>query len=105
MKIIGWFKESLLQILAYTLVLSLIGNIAQWAINTTKQNEIDKLNVNIGVAAALSQQQKVKIVEAKVIEEKIHVVTRDRIQKVKEYPYDANKTDCQNGITVMRSVF
>ncbi|MFY9141453.1 hypothetical protein [Sulfuricurvum sp.] len=100
-----WLKTYLIGILVTLLVVSIASNGALWYMNDSKQEEINKLNVNIGVTAALSQQQQVKVVESKVIEEKIHVITNDKLKTVKEYVYDQNKSDCDNGIAIMRGVF
>lgn len=101
--IFDWFKNALLQILAIMLVLSLVSNGILWFINSSKQEEINKLNVNIGVATGLSQNQEVRIVESKVIEDRIHVVTNERLKIQKEYIYDTNKSDCENGISIIRT--
>jgi len=101
--IFDWFKNSLLQILAILLVLSLTSNAILWFINSSKQEEINKLNVNIGVASGLSQNQEVRIVESKTIEDKIHVVTNEKLKIVKEYVYDKNKTECDNAIDIIRT--
>jgi len=98
---IDWFKNSLLQILAILLVLSLTSNAILWFINSSKQEEINKLNVNIGVASGLSQNQEVRVVESKVIEEKIRLVTNEKLKIVKEYVYDTNKSDCENGMDII----
>lgn len=67
--------------------------------------KLDIANTNLGVVAAMSQQQEVKVVESKKIEERVQVVTQDKIKFVKEYVYDANKTDCANAIDSMRNTF
>jgi len=100
-----WIKTYLIGILGTLLIVSIAANGMLWYMNDSKQDEINKLNVNIGVTAALSQQQEVKIVESKVIEEKIHIVTQEKLKPIKEYIYDANKSDCDNGIAIMRTVF
>lgn len=100
-----WLKTYLIGILATLLVVSVTSNGALWYMNDSKQDEINKLNVSVGVAAGLSAHQEVKIVESKVIEEKIKVVTNERILQTKEYVYDENKSDCDNGMALMRSVF
>ena len=86
-------------------MVSFITNAWLWFSNSSKQKEINSLNVELGVVAGLSQNQEVKIVESKVIEEKIHVVTQDRLKTVKEYIIDENKSDFENGINLMRRVF
>lgn len=70
-----------------------------------QSREVEKLNVSLGVVAGLSQAQEVKIVELKVIEEKIKVVTNERIKEVREHVYDENKSECDNAIDSMRGVF
>lgn len=100
-----WFKTYLIGIISALLFVSVLLNIALGISNKFKQNEINKLNVELGVVAGLSQNQEVKVVESKVIEEKIHVVTADKLKTVKEYVYDENKSDCENGIAIMRRVF
>lgn len=100
-----WIKTYMLGILATLLIVSIGFNIVLWFSNSSKQNEINKLNVELGVTAGLSQNQEVKVVESKVIEEKIHVVTAEKLKTVKEYVYDENKSDCENGIAIMRRVF
>ena len=102
---IEWLKTNLIAILAVLLVVSIATNIAQGIVGYFQSNKIEKLNVELGVVAGLSQNQEVKIVESKVIEEKIHVVTQDRLKTIKEYVIDGNKTDAENGIAVMRRVF
>ena len=69
------------------------------------QKTIDKQNVELGVVAAMSQQQEVKIVESKHIEEKIKVVTQDKVEYIERYPYDENKSDCDNAAAVLDSIF
>lgn len=100
-----WIKTYMLGILATLLIVSIGFNIVLWFSNSSKQREINSLNVELGVAAGLSQNQEVKVVESKVIEEKIHVVTAEKLKTVKEYVYDENKSDCENGIAIMRRVF
>lgn len=100
-----WFKTYLIGIISALLFVSVLLNIALGISNKLKQNEINNLNVELGVVAGLSQNQEVKVVESKVIEEKIHVVTADKLKIVKEYVYDENKSDCENGIAIMRRVF
>lgn len=100
-----WFMKNLIVILAVLLAVSIATNIAQGIVGYFQSNKIEKLNVELGVVAGLSQNQEVKIVESKVIEEKIHVVTQDRIKMLKEIAIDENKSDCENGINLMRRVF
>lgn len=69
------------------------------------QDTIDKQNVELGVVAAMSQAQEVKIVESKQVEEKLKVVTQDKIQVIKEYVYDNNKSDCGNAAAVLSASF
>ncbi|MDD5159704.1 MAG: hypothetical protein PHI47_06600 [Sulfuricurvum sp.] len=102
---LDWIKTYLIGILATLLAVSIVSNTMLWFMNSSKQDEINKLNVELGVTAGLSQNQEVKVVESKVIEEKIHVVTAEKLQTVKEYVYDQNKSDCDNGIAIMRTVF
>lgn len=102
---LNWIKSYLIGMLATLLAVSIAANTMLWFVNSSKQEDINKLNVELGVAAGLSQNQEVKVVESKVIEEKIHVVTNERIKEVKEYVYDENKSDCENGIAIMRRVF
>jgi hypothetical protein len=96
-------KTPLLQILAILLVLSLTSNGILWFMNYSRQEEINKLNVNIGVTSGLSQNQEVRVIESKRIEEKIHVVTNEKLKIVKEYVYDTNKSDCENGMGIIRN--
>lgn len=103
--ITDWIKTNIIVILAVLLAVSIVANIAQGIVWYFQSNKIEKLNVELGVVAGLSQNQEVKIVESKVIEEKIHVVTQDRLKTVKEYAIDENKSDCENGINLMRRVF
>ncbi len=100
-----WFMKNLVVILAVLLAVSIATNITQGIVGYFQSNKIEKLNVELGVVAGLSQNQEVKIVESKVIEEKIHVVTQDRIKMLKEYVIDENKSDAENGIAIMRRVF
>ncbi len=100
-----WFKTYLIGIISALLFVSVLLNITLGISNKLKQNEINNLNVELGVVAGLSQNQEVKVVESKVIEEKIHVVTAEKLKIVKEYVYDENKSDCENGIAIMRRVF
>jgi hypothetical protein len=102
---LDWIKTYLIGILATLLTVSIISNAVLWFMNSSKQDEINKLNVELGVTAGLSQNQEVKVVESKVIEEKIRVVTAEKLKTVKEYVYDENKSDCENGIAIMRRVF
>lgn len=102
---IEWLKTNLIVILAVLLVVSSVANMAQAIVGYFQSNKIEKLNIELGVVAGLSQNQEVKIVESKVIEEKIHVVTQDRLKTVKEYIVDENSSDCENGINLMRRVF
>lgn len=101
----AWIKNNLIVILAVLLVVSITVNIAQAIVGYFQSKKIEKLNVELGVVAGLSQNQEVKIVESKVIEEKIHVVTQDRLKMVKEYVIDENKSDAENGIAIMRRIF
>lgn len=102
---LDWIKTYLIGILATLLAVSIVSNAVLWFMNSSKQDEINKLNVELGVTAGLSQNQEVKVVESKVIEEKIHVVTAEKLKTVKEYVYDENKSDCENGIAIMRRIF
>lgn len=72
---------------------------------TGMQDTIDNQNVQLGVIAAMSQAQEVKIVESKQIEEKVKIVTQDKIQVIKEYVYDSNKSDCDNAAAILSSNF
>lgn len=100
-----WFMKNIIVILAVMLIVSITTNIAQSIVVYFQSNKIEKLNVELGVVAGLSQNQEVKIVESKVIEEKIKVITQDRLKTVKEYVIDENSSDCENGVNIMRSVF
>jgi len=103
--ILEWIKSNLIVILAVLLVVSVGTNVMQGIVGYFQSNEIEKMNVELGVVAGLSQNQEVKIVESKVIEEKIHVATQDRLKMAKEVVIDENKSDAQNGIAIMRTVF
>lgn len=72
---------------------------------SSMQETIDKQNVELGVVAAMSQVQEVKVVESRVIEEKLKVVTQDKIKVVTEYEYDENKSDCDNGAAIISTTF
>lgn len=98
-----WIKTYLIGILATLLVVAIASNAVLWYMNSSKQDKIDNLNVSLGVASGLSQHQEVRVVESKVIEEKIKVVTNEKIIKVKEYVYDENKSDSENGIAIIRA--
>lgn len=104
-KMINYLKTNLIVILSTLLLVSAITNSVLLIVNHFNKNEIEKLNVQLGVVAGLSQNQKVKIVESKVIEEKIKVVTQDRLKMIKEYVPDENKSDCENGADIIRSTF
>ena len=84
------------------LFVALLGSL-WWVSDITDKLEV--ANTSLGVVAAMSQQQEVKIVEADKIVKEIQWKTNDRIQVVKEYVYDVNKTDCANAIDSMRRTF
>lgn len=88
-------------LLGVSLIVLLLGS---WRMSVM-QDTIDKQNVELGVVAAMSQVQDVRVVESKVIEEKIKVVTNEKLKVVKEYVYDENKTECDNAIDLMRTTF
>lgn len=85
-------------------VLLIVSALGYWRMSMM-QSTIDKQNVELGVVAAMSQAQDVRVVESKTIEEKIKVVTNEKLKVVKEYIYDNNKTECDNAINLMRSTF
>lgn len=92
-------------VLGTLLAVSILANIGLGIWVYVGSKERTKLETELGVVAGLSQQQEVKVVEAKQIEERIKVVTQDKIKVVKEYVYDNNKSDCDNAIDLMRTVF
>ena len=96
-----WLKTNLIVILSVLLAVSIATNITQGIVGYFQSNKIEKLNVELGVVAGLSQNQEVKIVESKVIEEKIRLVTNERLKIQKEYVYDTNKSDCENGMDII----
>lgn len=98
-------KQIVLVVTGTLLAVSVFGNVMfYWAYSSLEKDKT-KLETELGVTAGLSQQQEVKIVEAKSIEEKIKVVTQDRVIKVKEYVYDNNKSDCNNAASVLTTTF
>lgn len=73
--------------------------------NNSLDDDLSTCNESLAVVANMSHEQEVKVVEAKQVEERIKVLTQDRIQIVKEYVYDENKTDCDNAIDSIRLTF
>lgn len=100
---IEWIKTNVIVVLTVLLSVSIATNIAQGIVGYFQSNKIEKLNIELGVVAGLSQHQEVRIVESKVIEDKIHVVTNERLKIQKEYVYDTNKSDCENGMDIISS--
>lgn len=98
-------KQIILIVTGTLLVISVLGNVVFYFAYKSLGKDKSKLETELGVVAGLSQQQEVRIVEAKQIEEKIKVVTQDRVIKVKEYVYDNNKSDCDNAASVLTTTF
>lgn len=100
-----WISEYLVAILGTVVVgLLVVIGLGYWKM-TGMQDTIDKQNVELGVVAAMGQVQEVKIVESKQIEEKIKVVTQDKIEYIERFPYDSNKSDCDNAAAVLSASF
>jgi hypothetical protein len=102
MLILSKYIVAILATVASMLFIALLGS-SIWIYFLSGKLEV--ANVNLGVASALSQQQEIKIVESDKIVKEIQWKTNDRIHTVKEYVYDANKTDCANAIDSMRNTF
>lgn len=100
-----WLKTYLIGILWSLLAVSLVTNGVQWWYSKGKQEEINNLNVQLGIVSGLSTQQEVKIVESQKIEEKLKVVTQDKIHVITEYVYDENKSDCDNAAIMLDGTF
>ena len=67
--------------------------------NTQLQSEIDAYNLTIEIASKDMEAKKAELPkEIEVIKWK----TQQKIQIVKEYTYDENKTDCDNAIALLR---
>lgn len=98
-------KQIALVVTGTLLAVSVLGNVVFYFAYSSLSKEKSKLETELGVTAGLSQQQEIKVVEAKHTEEKIKVVTQDKIQVVKEYVYDNNKSDCDNAISVLTTAF
>lgn len=100
-----WISEYLVVILGTIVgVLLFVIALGYWKMSGM-QDTIDKQNVELGVVAALSQTQEVKIVESKQIEEKLKVVTQDKIEYIERFPYDENKSDCDNAAAILSTSF
>lgn len=100
-----WIKTYALVIVGTLLGVALVSIVVLgWLLHSANKENVE-LTTKLRIVEAMGKQQEVKIVEAKQIEEKIQVVYRDKIKVVKEYVYDENKSDCANGIAVMRTVF
>lgn len=91
-------------LVAFLLAAGVTIGVLLWKLDSADKTIVE-LNTQLGVVAAMSQQQEVKIVEAKKVEEKLKVVYQDKIKVVTEYVYDENKSDCDNAIDLMRNVF
>lgn len=102
MQMLGKYIVAILGTL--TVVLITMAGIMLWN-NWRLEAKVQELKIGLAVAEAASKNQEVKIVESKVIEEKLKVITKDKIKVVKERVYDANKTECDNTIAIMRTVF
>lgn len=100
-----WFKTNLIVVLTVLLVVSILGNgLLTWMWNNAKE-ENTNLNVQLGIVTAASQAQEVKVVESKVIEEKLKVVTKNKIEYIERFPYDENKSDCDNAAAILSTSF
>ena len=102
---LSWISKYLVAILGTVVVTLLVVLVLGYWKMTSMQDTIDKQNVELGVVAAMSQAQEVKIVESKQIEEKVKVVTQDKIEYIERYPYDENKSDCDNAAAVLSASF
>lgn len=94
-----------ISILGTLLFVSIVSNALMYWSWTIVNDKNIKLETELGVVAAMSQAQEVKVVEAKKVEEKVKIVTQDKIKVVKEYVYDNNKSDCDNAINVLTGTF
>lgn len=95
--------EKLWQIVSAVLaVIALIGwSLAIWLYFSKQsiQSDYDKLNASLEVIGEDMNQK------AKELPKEIEVIkwkTQQKIQVVKEYVYDENKTDCDNAIALLR---
>lgn len=102
--VMDFIGKYLIAILCTALVALMIA----FGFQTLKVNRLEakteRQAVELGVVAAMSQNQEIKIVESKLVEERIKVLTQDKIKYVTEYVYDENKSECDNTIDRMRTV-
>ena len=102
---LAMINKYLVAILGTTVVgMGLVIGVLSWMLHSERA-EVTRLTTELGTVAAMSKEQEVKVVESQKIEERIKVVAQDKIHVITEYVYDENKSDCDNAIDVMRTVF
>ena len=96
------FEQFLHIVSAVLAAIALIGwSLAIWLYFSKQsiQSDYDKLNASLEVIGEDMNQK------AKELPKEIEVIkwkTQQKIQVVKEYVYDENKTDCDNAIALLR---
>ena len=72
-----------------------------WLYNSKQaiQSDYDKLNAVLESAGA---DMTAKANELPAVYKQIEYRTQEKIKVVKEYVYDANKSDCENGMDLLR---
>jgi len=80
--------------------------IVAWFKLSSVESERDKLQVRVAgyesVAEAGQKEAEVKVVEVVKEVEVVKWKTETKIQKVKEYVYDGNKSECDNAVDFLR---
>lgn len=67
--------------------------------------KLDKANIALAVIDNASAEQVIKTVQVTKEIEVIKWKTKEKIKYVTEYVYDENKSDCNNGMDLLRSQF
>lgn len=103
--ILSLINKYVVAILGTLLVVCLIAIGTLVWLNKSLDKDLSTCNESLAVVANMSHEQEIKVIESKQIEERIKVLTQDKIKIVKEYVYDENKTECDNAIDRMRTIF
>lgn len=88
-------------IAVFLLVLLLL---ASWYAYSIRK-ELSKTKEQLAIIENASHQQEAKIVETQKVIEVVKWKTQKQIERIYEYVPDNNKSDCDNGIELLRSQF
>lgn len=69
------------------------------------RGEIYQTKEQLAIIENASHQQEVKIIETQKAIKVVKWKTQKQIERIYEYVPDENKSDCDNGITLLRSQF